>query len=213
MAGRHVSDAAETLWAHGATRPEDRHVRTRHSPPPRALDSRARSAESGNAKSRSSRVPERRDRGNGGSTRRGDPGRTRWNSGGCAQDLGKDGRRMTLPDKHLDELMRECGSGVPPDYPRFYLALDEIMGSGIGPRSFCMVLVAKLRQVMKVIEDFSQSHRGAGPADVDDATKRELLVAYNGFKLLQGFIGDLPGEMQDLIAQATGIPTMGGGNC
>jgi len=116
---------------------------------------------------------------------------------------------MRAFDEQVDELIRSCGAAKQPDYAVFYLALDEIMCSGIGPRSFCMVLVVKLREVMKSIEDFSKLHPSADFSDVDDATKRSLLIAYNGFKLLQGFIGHLPGEMQKFISQTGGIPTMG----
>lgn len=116
---------------------------------------------------------------------------------------------MTLPDERVDELIRVCG-GNPPDYTRFYLELDEIMCSGIGPRSFCMVLVGKLRQVIKTAEAFSKSHPGVSPSDVDDATKSDLFIAYNGYRLLLGSIQHLPKEMQDFILRTVGEQTMGG---
>jgi hypothetical protein len=115
---------------------------------------------------------------------------------------------MLQIDERLKALMLACGSGVPPDYMRFYIAVDDLLSSGVGPRSCCISLASHLKQVMTVIDEFAKANAGAGPADIDDATKQRLLVAFNGFKLLQGFIGHLPAEMRQFIATHAGVPTM-----
>jgi hypothetical protein len=75
-----------------------------------------------------------------------------------------------------------------------------------------MSIATKLRQVMTIIEDFSKANPGAKPSNVDDTTKQRLLVAFNGFKLLQGFIGHLRSEMREFISNQTGVPLCPGGD-
>jgi hypothetical protein len=115
---------------------------------------------------------------------------------------------MMQIDDRLDELIANCASTSAPDYMQFYLEADELLSSGVGPRSCCMSLAAKLKDSVTVINDFSKASPGLAPSDVDQATKRRLLVAFNGFKLLQGFIGYLPAEMRELIATHANVPTM-----
>jgi hypothetical protein len=114
---------------------------------------------------------------------------------------------MQIEDR-LEELIADFGSKSAPDYMQFYLAADDLLSSGVGPRSCCLSLAAKLKDVVTVINDFSKANPGPLPSDLDQATKRRLLVAFNGFKLLQGFIGYLPAEMRELIASQANVPTM-----
>jgi len=115
---------------------------------------------------------------------------------------------MTSLDERIDELIEACGGHVPPDYARFYIECDALM-SGVGPRTFCVSVATRLTRVMTAIREFSEANPSATPATLDDDTKRQLLIAYNGFKLLQGFFAHLPPEMRSFIAQQTGVPVMG----
>jgi hypothetical protein len=115
---------------------------------------------------------------------------------------------MRSIDDDLQQLIQAYGRSVPPEYMPFYIEADELLSAGVGPRSCCISIAAKLKSVMRVIDDFAKAHPGLGPGDIDDSTKQRLLLAYNGFKLLQGFVGYLPAEMRAFIAQQAGVPTM-----
>ena len=115
---------------------------------------------------------------------------------------------MTALDEQLEELIETCGGHAAPNYPQFYIECDVLMSSGVGPRSFCVSVATRLTRAMTTIRQFSEANAAATPDSVDDDTKRQLLIAFNGFKLLQGFISHLPAEMRAFIAQQSGMPVM-----
>ena len=115
---------------------------------------------------------------------------------------------MAALDEQIDELIEMCGGQIPPDYAQFYIECDGLMSSGVGPRSFCVSVATRLARLMTTIREFSEAHPSATPDSVDDDTKNQLLIAFNGFKLLQGFIAHLPAEMRAFIAQQSGITVM-----
>jgi hypothetical protein len=116
---------------------------------------------------------------------------------------------MTPLDDRIAALMHQCVGGASPRYAHFYLELDALASSGIGPRALCLSLAGNLQRVMSAMHAFSTANPGLGPADVDDETKRQLLGWFNGFKLVQGFVSLLPPEMRELIERTSAVPTMG----
>jgi hypothetical protein len=115
-------------------------------------------------------------------------------------------------DDRIRELMGSCGAHTPPDYYRFCIELDELLSSGVGPRTLCASLAGHLERTGKAIQEFSAANEGVPPDAIDVETKRWLLGVFHGFKLLQAFIGRLPPEMRERIAEISGVPVMGPGD-
>ena len=118
---------------------------------------------------------------------------------------------MSALDEQIDALLVACGNGARPDFVRFYYECDALMSSGVGPRSFCVSIATRLTRVTAAISQFSEANPAAAPDSVDDNTKRERLIAFNGHRLLGRFIAHLPAEMRAFIARESGVPVQSTG--
>ena len=110
-------------------------------------------------------------------------------------------------DDWLDSLLDEYSKPIPPDYMTFYYKVQQKLGTGISPKSFCEVYATRVKLFDGLMKEYNK--RGEQGLDLSPSELEEFRITFHKYKLLNGCAEKLPEEILLKIADLSGCHIMG----